>query len=148
MIVRTGARVSLNMVSVINARGQMRFMVHEGRLTAEVFVEFLKRLVRGTTLPVFLVLDGHSAHCARLVREYVATCDGRLRLFFLPPSAPQVNPDEQVWNPVKHHGVGRAFVRTKAELKACVQAGLRRIQRSPWLIRMFFLLPDTRYAAL
>jgi transposase len=68
--------------------------------------------------------------------------------FFLPPYAPQVNPDEQVWNHVKHHGVGRAFVRTKADLKACVQAGPRRIQKSPWLIRMFFLPPDTRYAAL
>ena len=44
-------------------------------------------------------------------------------------------------------GVGRACVRTKADLKACVQAGLRRIQKSPWLIRMFFLLPDTQYAA-
>ena len=148
VVPRTGARFSFNMVSVVNARGQMRFMVHEGRLNAAIFVEFLKRLMHGVTRPVFLVLDGHSVHRARLVRDYVATCHGRLRLFCLPPYAPQVNPDEQVWNHVKHHGVGRAFVRTKADLKACIQAGLRRIQKSPWLIRMFFLLPDTRSAAL
>jgi transposase len=81
---RTGARFSFNMVSVVNARGQMRFMVHEGRLNAEIFVEFLQRLMHGVTRPVFLVLDGHSVHRARLVRDYVATCHGRLRLFFLP----------------------------------------------------------------
>jgi hypothetical protein len=91
VVPRTGARFSLNMVSVINARGHMRFMVHEGRLTADVFVAFLKRLTHGVTRPVFLVLDGHSVHRARLVQQYVAACDGRLRLFFLPPYAPQVN---------------------------------------------------------
>jgi transposase len=70
-----------------------------------------------------------------------------MRLFFLPPYSPELNPDEQVWNHVKHHGVGRMFVGGKGHLKLLVQAKLRRRQKSPWLVHSFFLLPDTRYTA-
>jgi len=143
----TGNRFSWNMLSVVNARGQLRFMVHEGRLNGVVFMEFLKRLVHNAARPIFLVLDGHSAHKSRLVREYVNSLEGQLRLFFLPPYSPELNPDEQVWNHVKHHGVGRMLVVGKSHLKALIQAKLRRLQNLPGLVRSFFQLPDTKYAA-
>lgn len=142
----TGNRISLNMLSAVNGRGQMRFMVHDGKLNAAVFVEFLKRLMYRAPRTVFLVLDGHSAHKAKLVNQYVESMQGRLRLFFLPPYSPELNPDEQVWNHLKHHGVGRMFVGGKSQLRILVQAKLRRIQKSRWLIQSFFELPDTRYA--
>lgn len=146
VVPHTGNRISLNMLSAVNGRGQMRFMVHEGRVNATVFVAFLKRLLHRAPRPVFLVLDGHSAHKAKLVRQYVDSLEGRLRLFFLPPYSPELNPDEQVWNHVKHHGVGRMFVAGKDHLRTLVQAKLRRIQKSRWLIQSFFQLQDTRYA--
>lgn len=147
VVPHTGNRFSLNMLSVVNARGQLRFMVHEGRLNGAVFVEFLSRLMYKAPRPIFLILDGHSAHKSRLVQEYVNSLNGKLRLFFLPPCSPELNPDEQVWNHVKHHGVGRMIVVGKDHLKALIQAKLRRLQKSPWLVRSFFLLPDTQYAA-
>jgi transposase len=146
VVAHTGNRFSLNMLSVVNARGQMRFMVHEGRLNATVFIEFLKRLMYKAPRPVFLVLDGHSAHKARPVQDYVATLDGRLKLFFLPPYSPELNPDEHVWNQVKHHGVGRMFVEGKDKLRVMIQAKLRRLQKSPAIVRSFFSAPDTSYA--
>ncbi len=97
--------------------------------------------------PIFLVLDGHSAHKSRPVREYVESLEGKLRLFFLPPYSPELNPDEQVWNHLKHHGVGRMVVAGKEHLKLLVQAKLRRIQKVRWLVQSFFRLPDTQYAA-
>ena len=121
-------------------------MVQEGKVKATVLVEFLKRLMHRAPRPVLLVLDGHSAHKAKLVKQYVDSLEGRLRLFFLPPYSPELNPDEQVWNHVKHHGVGRMFVAGKYHLRVLVQAKLRRIQKSPWLIQSFFQLQDTRYA--
>ncbi len=48
--------------------------------------------------PVFLVLDGHPAHIAKAVAEYVQSLAGRLELHFLPGYAPELNPDEFVWN--------------------------------------------------
>ena len=106
-----------------------------------VFVEFLKRLMHNAAQPIFLILDGASYHHGQLVKDYVTRFRGKLRLFFLPPYSPELNPDEQVWNHVKHHGVAKAGLRTGKELRKYVLARLRSLQRLPWTIRMFFLTP-------
>jgi hypothetical protein len=61
----TGRRFSLNMLSAVSARGDFRFMVHEGSVTQDVFLEFLHRLMRGAQEPIILVLDGHPIHKAK-----------------------------------------------------------------------------------
>ena len=143
----TGHRSSVNMISAVSARGRLRFMLAEGRVNGAVFVEFLKRLLHNAKRPVFLILDGGSYHDSRLVKSYVSSWNGKLRLFFLPPYSPELNPDEQVWNYVKRHGVGKAGLRSGKELRKYVLARLRSLQKLPWTIRMFFLTPDTQYAA-
>jgi transposase len=142
----TGQRSSVNMISAVSARGYLRFMVAKGRVNGTVFVEFLKRLMHNATRPIFLILDGVSYHRSRPVKDYVASLGGRLQLFFLPPYSPELNPDEQVWNYLKHHGTAKAGLRSGKELRNYVLERLRSLQRLPWTIRMFFLLPDTRYA--
>src|SRR5207245_7477323 len=130
--------------SAVSARGHLRFMVSKGRVNGSVFVEFLKRLTHNAPRAIFLILDGGSYHQSKLVKEYVARLGGKLRLFFLPPYAPELNPDEQVWNYVKHHGIAKAVLRGgKGELRKLVLARLRSLQKLPWTIRMFFLPPAT-----
>jgi len=143
----TGQRRSVNMISAVSARGHLRFMLTKGKVNGLVFVEFLKRLMHNAARPIFLILDGGSFHRSRPVKDYVASLGGKLRLFFLPPYAPELNPDEQVWKYVKHHGVGRAVLRGGGELKKFALARLRSLQKLPWTVRMFFLTPDTQYAA-
>ena len=104
----TGQRFGLNLISAVSARGGLRFMVVKGTLNGSRYVQFLKRLMHNASRPVFLIVDGHPVHKSRAVRAYVAATEGKLRLFYLPPYSPELNPDEQVWNHVKHHGVGRA----------------------------------------
>lgn len=50
----TGARFGLNVISAVNRRGALRFMCVEGKVNADIFIEFLKRLVAGAGHPVFL----------------------------------------------------------------------------------------------
>jgi transposase len=71
----------------------------------------------------------------------------RIRLFFLPPYAPEINPDELVWNDVKNNGVGRALIRNAADLARAVNSRLRLLQRNPANVRAFFHTDTTRYAA-
>jgi hypothetical protein len=68
-------------------------------------------LMHNAPQPVFLVLDGRSIHRSRPVRDCVASQEGKLRVFFLPPHGPEIDPDEQVWNYVMRHGVGKAALR-------------------------------------
>ena len=144
----TGARYRVNMVSAISPRGEMRFMVVDGRMNGEKFRDFLKRLTHGASKPVFLIVDGHPSHRSGKVKEFVRSTNGMLRLFFLPPYAPEVNPDELVWNNVKNHGIGRRALSGGVEkLKRLVISHLRMIQKMPVLVRGFFQHPETRYAA-
>lgn len=143
----TGRRFSLNMISAVSPRGDFRFMLHEGTVTAGVFKTFLQRLMVGATRPVYVVVDGHPAHKAKLVKSYVDSLNGQLKLFFLPPYSPQLNPDEQVWAHVKRQ-VSKRFVQDKDNMKRLALSALRRIQKIPNLVRSFFQQPECQYAAM
>jgi len=60
-------------------------MTVDGRMTADKFIGFLKRLLTGHKDPVFLIVDGHTTHRAAKVKKFVASTEGKLRLFYLPP---------------------------------------------------------------
>jgi transposase len=141
----TGQRYGMNMVSAISPRGDMRFMTVAGRMNAGKFIEFLKRLLHNTKRPVFLIVDNHPSHRARKVFEFVRKTKGKLRLFFLPPYSPELNPDELVWNHLKNHGIGKRIVRSREDLKRVVIGHLRFLQKTPDLIRAFFHEPHVLY---
>jgi len=50
------------MISAVSPRGQMRFMYIDGKQTARVFIDFLKRLIEKAKTPIFLVEDGYPVH--------------------------------------------------------------------------------------
>ena len=141
----TGARFSLNMISAVNALGHFRFMTVEGRVNATVFREFLKRLIMGMDRKIFLIVDGHPTHKAKLVCEFVEANRDRIELFFLPPYSPELNPDELTWAHVKSK-IAKATVQTKADLKATIKSVMRRLQRTPKIVASFFHLPTCAYA--
>jgi transposase len=142
---RTGARYSINMLSAVTTQGALRFSVREGTVNAEVFIDFCQRLLHDAPGPVYLIVDGHPAHRARATTEFVASTNGRLRLFFLPGYSPELNPDEWVWKNVKHDRIGKTGVTSKHDLKTKAVGALRRLQKLPALVRAFFADPHLRY---
>jgi transposase len=144
----TGARFGYNMISAVSPKGAMRFIIVTGKVCAEVFIDFLKRLIHNWPRNVFLILDGHPVHKSVAVSTFVASTEGRLQLFYLPPYSPELNPDEQVWNHLKNHGVGKQSITGPDQLKRLIFSHLRKIQKLPVLVRSFFGMPDTAYAAL
>ena len=145
----TDARFGMNMISAISAQGALRFSVLTGTLTAAGFIAFLKRLRHDAEHngggPVFCIVDNHPAHRAKAVDRFVDSTDGALRLFRLPAYSPQLNPDEWVWNNVKHDGVAPAAPHGLEQMKAVVTARLRRLQRLPQIVRGFFGDPELAY---
>ena len=135
-------------ISAISAKGLMRFMTVEGKVDATVFVRFLERLIDNQSRPIFLIVDGHPIHKSKKVKEFVGSTKGRLCLFFLPPYAPDLNPDELVWNHVKNHKVGRMALDGRNHLRSKVIGALRSLQRLPDKIRGFFQKPSVVYAAI
>lgn len=141
----TGARFGANMISAVSAQGRLRFMLTKGRVTAAVFLEFLKRLLVNAHRPIFLIVDGHPSHKAKTVRQFVDSQEGKLELFYLPAYSPELNPDEYVWNHLKNNGLGRKTLSSRPELRSLIIGHLRKLQRLPQLIIGFFHSPTTCY---
>jgi transposase len=88
----------------------------------------------------------HPIHKSRLVNDYVASLDGKLKLFYFPPYSPQLNPYEQVWAHVKRQ-VSQRLVQNSDDMKKLARGALRRIQKLPELVKAFFRQPECQYAA-
>jgi len=143
----TGARFGLNLISAVSAQGEFRFMTVKGKVGAAKFIDFLKRLIHNAERMIFLIVDGHPAHKAKMVARFVESVKDRLQLFFLPPYSPELNPDERVWNDLKNNAVGRKFITSPKDLNKAVISHLRLVQKSPDRVRSYFQNETTKYAA-
>jgi transposase len=72
----SGQRQSVNAISAVNGRGAFWYDVYTGRFNAALFIKQLKKFRRGRRKPVFLVLDGHPSHRAKVVKNYVQSLKG------------------------------------------------------------------------
>jgi transposase len=142
----TGARFSTNMIAAVSTRGNLRFMVHQGSITANVMCDFLKRLMHNAQNPIFLIWDGHPTHKSKKVRECIESFEGNLEVYLLPSYSPELNPTEQVWRSVKNHTVGRKSVFGPDQLKSAVIGCLRRLQKISKIVLSFFKDPECKYA--
>lgn len=80
----TGARYSVNVMSAVSAQGALHFMLVEGKVNSEIFIDYCQRLLDDNGgRPVFLIVDGHPSHRSKMVKEWVSGTNGRLRLFQL-----------------------------------------------------------------
>jgi transposase len=145
VVERPGQRQSISAASAVNARGAFWYCTYQGGLNAELFVTLLKKMMKRRTKPVALVLDSLPAHKTALVKEYVASTNGRLMLHFLPGYAPELNPDELVWSHMKRTGVARTPLRKGEKLTDKVALQLAAIRRAPQLVRSFFKAPTVAY---
>ena len=93
----TGARFGCYTLSAVNALGHFRFMVAEGRVNGTVFRQFLRRLTTGIERKIFLIVDGHPSHQAKLAQKFVAEHADRIEPVFLPPHSAELNPDAFGW---------------------------------------------------
>lgn len=142
----SGQRQSLNVISAVNARGEFWAATYTSKLNAELFLVFLESFMKCQAGKVFLVVDGHPAHKAKLVQRYVQSLKGRLELHFLPPYAPDLNPDEFVWSYMKSNGVSKKPLKQNESLQNRIEEDLTVIQKNRKLVRSFFCAESVVYA--
>lgn len=141
----SGRRQSVSAISAVNSRGEFWYEIYTERLNATGCIALLTHFMRRRTGRVFLILDGHPAHRAKAVAQYVQRLKGRLELHFLPGYAPELNPDEFVWNHLKRQGVSKKPLRRDESLRSRVHADLAAIKSRPALVRSFFHAPSVAY---
>ena len=140
-------RQGISAASAISSKGAFWFATYAGTLTGPLFVDLLRRMMRGRRKPLHLILDGLPAHKALAVKEYVAGLDGKLTLHYLPGYAPDLNPDELVWSHAKRTDNARRPLQKGERLADRITAQLAAMARRPALVRSFFRHPSVAYIA-
>jgi transposase len=147
VVSRLAQRFTSSMISAVSNRGLMRFMLYEGALNADRFIDFLRRLTKDAGQKVFLIVDNLKVHKAGKVRAWVASHAHEIELFYLPAYVPDHNPTEYLNNDLKQRLRQQPQPGGKDELRERTRSVLRAIQRSPERVRAYFRPEPVRYAA-
>lgn len=143
----TGQRFRCNMISTITNQSSLTFMVFTRRFSADVMIEFLRRLVRQAKRKVYLIVDGHPVHRSGKVKRWIEKHQDRLRLIQLPGYSPDLNPDELLNQDVKSNALGRRRPADQDEMIGDVRSYLRSTQKQPSVVRNYFQHETVQYAA-
>ena len=147
VVARTAKRVRRSMIAAVSNRGLMRFMLYEGALNADLFLDFLRRLVRDAGRKVVLIVDNLKVHKAGKVTAWVESHRHEIELVYLPAYAPDHNPSEYLNNELKQKLRQKPQPDSEDELIGNARSVLRAIQRSPERVRGYFKPEPVRYAA-
>jgi transposase len=131
-------RDHLSVMSGITDRGQLLVKIQARAFKGPDVVRFLKHLrwhVRGKLLVIW---DGAPIHRDRAVKAFLASgAEGQVCLEVLPGYAPDLNPDEGVWNQLKNVELRNVSCHDQAELRHVLRLAIARLQHRPDLIRSF-----------
>jgi transposase len=140
-------RARLNYIASISNQGAVRFMLYTQKLTAQVFLVFLERLIRRRTRKLMWIVDRHPVHRAQAVKDWFAKHTKDIELFYLPPYSPQLNPAEYLNCDVKQGVHSKPPSRSQNQLQQRALSHLRKLQKLPQRIMKYFEHPFIAYAA-
>lgn len=146
VIKSTGQRFSLNMISAISNKGHLQFMIIE-RFNGDVFIDFLKRMIKYSREKIFFVTDGHPAHKTKKLKAWLEENKTRIEVFFIPPYSPELNAQEYLNQDVKTNVIGKKRPINKAEMRTNVEDFMFNRKNNKKQVQKYFHQKHVRYAA-
>ena len=139
-------KFSMSMISSVTNQGKVRFMCYDGAMNADIFINFLKRLIKDNDQKIFLIIDNLRVHHAKLVNAWVQEHKDQIELFYLPAYSPERNPDEYLNRDLKGSVANKSPVRNKEQLKRQLISHMRKIQKLPNRVKSYFKNQYIQYA--
>lgn len=112
------------------------FRVHVGATNSDLTIAFLRHLLRQIRGPIDLVWDNLAAHKSAATRRFVER-HPRLRLHFLPPYCPELNPDEYAWNHLKRRELPNYAANHLSQTQAALSMAVVRVRGREPLLESF-----------
>jgi len=137
VVYRSGKRMKRTMACAISRDGDMYFETFEGCTTAERYKSFLEHLNTLEDSIQFIIHDGLNSHKSILVKEYVESTKGKLRIFQLPGYSPELNPEEWVWEKMKKQ-LGKRAHKSIGDLTAHAVEIMTEIKSNRKLIASYY----------
>jgi len=114
------------------------FRLYPGTVRSPQVVHFLDALLRHINGPMLIVWDRLAAHRSGLVRDYLTSLQGRIKVEYLPAYAPDLNPVEYIWAYWKQHELPNVCTKDYWQLGEVARRTLRRMRRRSRLVTAFW----------
>jgi len=134
----TGKRGGVSAMSALTSQGKLIFRLHDKRITSIEVIDFLAQMLKQhSRRHLVVVMDQAPPHVSKATKAYIED-QPRLHVFHLPKYSPDWNPDEKVWNHLKHQELKGHQAKTKKELEALAQAKLESMATNKELLQGIF----------
>lgn len=133
----------LSAMSAITLEGKLLMMEQERAFNSADVVRFLKHVMSQIPGKLLIIWDGSPIHRGQAVKDFLAIgAASRLQLEQLPGYAPDLNPDEGIWNHPKHTELKNLCCQSLAELKIELRRAKERLRHKRHVILGCIRQPD------
>lgn len=116
----TGKQHRLHLVGALSLKGMQVTVREYETIDADSIIGFFKDLEsKGGEGNIHIILDNAAAHKSRKLVEYLK--DSRIRLHYLPPYSPNLNPIERLWKVFRETTLYNRYFETCAEFFTVVR---------------------------
>ena len=113
-------------------------MLYEGSMNQQHLILFMKNMLRTSKQKIFLILDNLRVHHGKMVAEWVYMHQDKIELFFLPPYAPESNPDEYLNHALKLSVHSGYLPEDRLDIRHKTNSFMRTLQRNKNKVAAFF----------
>jgi transposase len=132
-------RDHLSAISAISPEGKLYFHGQEGAIASADVVAFLEHLLREVPGRMVIIWDGSPIHRSHLIKDFLAKgAAQRLQLERLPAYAPELNPDEGVWQQLKGVELRNLCCFDLRHLWDELRNAVKRVRRKPRILKGCF----------
>ena len=132
-------REHLSAIGAISPEGKLYFHSQDRALDSADVVAFLEHLLREVPGRMVIIWDGAPIHRSRTITQFLANgAAQRLHLERLPAYAPELNPDEGVWQQLKGVELRNVCCVDLPQLRHELRDAVKRVRRKPRIIQACF----------
>jgi transposase len=128
----------LSIMSGVTMGGKLYTLVRDAVLTSLESVVFLKHVRRETKSKLLVIWDGSPIHRREVTTFMQNGGASHIHLEQLPPYAPELNPDEGVWEQLKNVEMRNLSCKDLNHLRIELNLAINRLRSKPRLIQSFF----------
>ena len=137
----------MNAILAISNSGGFWYHLHKGQFNADEFIECLKDLIRNRRRPIFIITTVLRCTKVKKVKSFLDDKCKKVQLYLLPPYAPDLNPDELVWNYIRQTGPARNPLKKDESLVKRTFIDMELIRFDSDLVRSLFWQENVSFAA-
>ena len=122
----------LSIISALSDQGQVWFAMQAVAFDSAAVIAFLQTLLDTIPGRLLVIWDGAAIHRSKAVKAFLAEgAAHRLHLERLPAYAPDLNPDEGVWQLLKRAELANQCFPDLPSLQTAVETAMQRLQATP-----------------